>query len=134
MTIFDHSRDDVGMMEMIIVLLRVSRNVEMIYDSYDWLVVTGCHFLAFSHEYWVAIIIPIDDSSYFSEGWPNHQPDMDIPTMNIQLRIVSWNIHMDLASYGYFGQVSWPGYRRNHPTMRPTLGFLMIFTQNLEGH
>ena len=31
--------------------------------------------LAFSHEYWVSIIIPIDDSSYFSEGWPNHQPD-----------------------------------------------------------
>ena len=31
-----------------------------------WLVVTGCHqFLAFSHEYWVAIIIPIDELIFF---------------------------------------------------------------------
>ena len=45
-----------------------------IYNGY----VTGWWFLvamnlALSHEYWVSIIIPID--SYFSEGWPNHQPD-----------------------------------------------------------
>ena len=32
----------------------------------------GCHFLAFSHEYWEC---HPNWLSYFSEGWLNHQPD-----------------------------------------------------------
>ena len=40
----------------------------------------GCHFV-FSHILGICIIIPIDDS-YFSEGWPNHQPDITIKIPN----------------------------------------------------
>ena len=44
----------------------------------DWL---EHQFLNFPiNQYWVSMIIPIDESSYFSEGWPNHQPGI-IATM-----------------------------------------------------
>ena len=49
----------------------MEKNPMQMDTAWWWLVAMN---LAFSQKYWVDVIIPIDDSSYFSEGWPNHQP------------------------------------------------------------
>ena len=54
-----------------------------VWSWYDWLVVWLPSIL-FSHEYWVSN--HPNWLSYFSEGWPNHQPDdhhIHLPTMLI---------------------------------------------------
>ena len=41
----------------------------------------GCHFL-FSHSYWVAVIIPIDELIFFRGVAKNHQPDVGLLWIN----------------------------------------------------
>ena len=52
------------------------KDLQRLLPDLSWLVVNGCHeFGIFPEMLGISHHPLIDDSSYFSEGWPNHQPE-----------------------------------------------------------
>ena len=70
-------------------------------------------FLAFSHEYWVAFIIPIDELIFFRGVALAHQPDR---------RLQTWDPEVEKTALGFLEKIS---TILHHPVEDPVLAVMM---------